>query len=289
METLRTCNVCGTTDIVTIRQGFNVAQCQACGHVFENPRPTTKDIIAFYSAGDKYDFWLSQEEGRYKTGQNRLKKLQQYIKGGVLLDVGAGIGQFLDAAKTNFQVNGTEVSISAVAIAKEKYGINLRKGEVESMDFGGQTFDVITMFHVLEHVPSPLETVKKCRSLLRNGGLLVVAVPNDIQSLEAKIRSILSWFNIGRFKRRGPFGFKNLALDGSSDEIHLSHFTVSVLKKLMLQNGFEVVDNGLDPYYAVLAQRQISDRATYAIFSWVKKIFRINLYSTIWMVAKRIA
>lgn len=286
MEVLKICNLCKSSEIFQINKNYNISQCKKCGYIFDNPRPTVREIIDFYSNVNKYDSWLFLEQARYGMDQNRLRKIKKHIKSGALLDVGAGTGQFLHSAKKYFQIKGTEVSDSAASIAYEKYGVRLKKGELENIDFGGEKFDIVTMFHVLEHVPSPMESIEKCKSLLKKNGLLVIAVPNDTCSFQSKIKGMLASFRIGRFKYRGPFGLRKLTLDGSIDEIHLSHFTVPVLKKLLIRNGFEIIENSLDPFYPVKPIKKIVDDLLYVFFSLINKVFGKNFYPTIWMVAK---
>jgi len=94
---------------------------------------------------------------------------------GSLLDIGAGTGDFLKEAKeANWRVSGVEPNEGAKKLAKEK-GIDLQ----ESLDnFSGKTFDVITMWHVLEHVPNLEESISTIEKLLKPGGTLIIAVPN---------------------------------------------------------------------------------------------------------------
>ena len=84
------------------------------------------------------------------------------------------------------EVIGTEISESAVALAKEKYGLSLFAGEVEALGLPPQSFDTITLFHVLEHVPDPGKLLTLCHDLLRAQGILVIAVPNDVVAWTSK-------------------------------------------------------------------------------------------------------
>ena len=113
--------------------------------------------------------------------KRRLKKLIHFGATGALLDIGAGYGQFLHHARPFFSdVTGTEVSASAVALAKEKYSLSLLAGQIEELKLPLHSFDTITLFHVLEHVPDPGKLVRRCHALLKSQGMLVIAVPNDV-------------------------------------------------------------------------------------------------------------
>ncbi len=212
-EIVLACGVCGSNRIQKIDSDFNFCRCESCGFIFDSPRPSFAEISAFYSQAGKYDVWLDGERARDLLWKRRLKKLLRTGAKGRLLDIGTGYGQFLHHARSHFaEVSGTEISESAVALAKEKYGLSLLAGEVEALGLPPQSFDTITLFHVLEHVPDPGKLVTLCHDLLRAQGILVIAVPNDVvawtlkdQEARQKARpqspfrsSVLSWEFLGR-------------------------------------------------------------------------------------------
>jgi ubiquinone/menaquinone biosynthesis C-methylase UbiE len=285
LETLSACPLCDAELIWTMDAVSNICECESCGYMFDNPRPTVKELIAFYSQPTKYDSWLSEERARDLLWKRRLRQLLRIRKPGSLLDVGAGIGQFLDLARPHFaKVCGTEVSDSAVVIAREKYGLDLLHGEVDRIDFGSTQFDNITLFHVLEHVPNPRSMVEKCARLLVKGGVLVIAVPNDVQSIKARVRKVLRAIGVRKYQKNGRLGLPRLILDGSLPEIHLSHFTLEALRGLIQQVGFSVVRDTLDPYYVAKGLSKWKERGYYGCCLILKSIVRVNLYDTILLV-----
>jgi SAM-dependent methyltransferase len=286
MENLRICNLCESINISPIDENNNIYQCKNCGYLFYNPRPTWDEIVGFYSRIDKYDSWLGELEERDLLWKRRLRLIKRHKASGFLLDVGTGIAQFLFFARNNFKVKGTEISQSAIVIAKQKYHIDVSHGEIETIEFNS-TFDVITLFHVLEHVPNPLSTIKRCKELLNNEGILIVAVPNNVISIKSVVNRLLSILKIGRFRNYGKLGLPKLELNENQREIHLSHFTPSVLKRFLERNGFVVIRNTLDPYYVAKGIKKMFHDLFYLSCSAVMKVSRINLYNTIWMVAKR--
>ncbi len=286
LEYLKKCNICQSDNIICIDRNCNIYKCSDCGYIFNNPRPVSQEIMKFYSQSAKYDFWMKDEKPWDLMWLRRLKKIRRYKKTGTLLDIGGGIGQFLYFAKDYFRIKGTEVSKSAIKIAKEKYNIELIPGEIEDIDFDNSKFDVITLFHVLEHVPNPSAVIEKCKRLLEKQGIIIIAVPNDIFSLRAIARNLLATFKIGRFRRRGKFGLPKITLDGSIDEIHLSHFTTSTLKILLSRKGFTIIETSLDPYYIIKKYKKIIDHLFYFSCLFAKKIFRVNIYDTIWIMAE---
>jgi SAM-dependent methyltransferase len=154
IETVMKCNLCGSSDLIDIDRKNGIGQCRACGFIFNRERPTSREIETYYSREGKYNDWLSLEKERDILWQRRLRVVLKYRQNGALLDVGTGTGQFLHFAKKQFDVSGTEVSASGIELAKNKYGIDIMKGTLENLSFGNK-FDVISLYHVLEHVPDP--------------------------------------------------------------------------------------------------------------------------------------
>jgi ubiquinone/menaquinone biosynthesis C-methylase UbiE len=285
-EVALACNVCGGDQIQKVDLEFNFCRCNSCGYVFDSPRPSFAEISAFYSQAGKYDAWFKAEQARDKLWKRRLKKLSQSGVGGRLLDIGAGYGQFLHHARPFFsEVTGTEVSTNAVGLAKEKYGLSLLAGQVEELELQLHSFDTITLFHVLEHVPDPGKLVRRCHALLKSQGMLVTAVPNDVLAWTSKIKKIGKRLGLKPFQKFSPE--LGISRAGASREIHLSHFTPPVLRRLLENCGLHVMEESLDPYYVSSGVRVFLDNAYYAIHRVLYSILKINRYDTIWMVARK--
>jgi SAM-dependent methyltransferase len=286
MEVVVSCNVCRSDRIQKVDSEFNLCRCGSCGYIFDSPRPSFAEVSAFYSHAGKYDSWLDEERARDILWKRRLKKLLRRSSRGNLMDIGAGIGQFLHHAKPLFtEVAGTEVSESAIAIAKRKYGLALLAGEVSDLDLPPESFDNITLFHVLEHVPDAGMLVARCGTMLKPQGVLVIAVPNDILAWTSKIKKLGKRLGLGPFQKFSPT--LGLSRAGASREIHLSHFTPAVLRQLLENSGLHVVEESLDPYYVSGGVRLILDSAYYALHQLFHATLKINWYDTIWMVARK--
>ena len=287
-EYLSRCCICGNSDIKTFDSISCIASCQSCGYVFDNPRPSPEEIDGFYSRPIQYDEWLEHLPEREKTWKRRLVGVLRHSVSGSLLDVGAGVGQFLSLAQRIFiSVAGTEVSSAAVVIAKKNYGLDLVSGRIETIDFGGRKFDNITLFHVLEHVHDPGETLKRCRNLLNPGGIVFIAVPNEIDSLRRQVRKLLNAVGVKQIRYEGVLGIPKIRLDGSLTEIHLSHFTGRSLANALEKYGFDVVEKGMDPYYVSKGLREVVDMTYFRICFLIKYMTGRNLYDTLWMVGRK--
>lgn len=291
MEYLNSCNLCSSSIIQIVDKKYHICKCEKCGYIFYNPRPKLEEIINFYSRDNKYDSWLSAEQGRTLLWKRRLALVRRYKKDGILLDVGAGTGEFLSLAKQHYQIFGTEVSTSALRIAQNKYKVYLFNGQVADVDFGNTQFDVITLFHVLEHVPFPSHTLDVCKLLLKNDGVLIIAVPNDISSLNSVLKrpfkGLISLFTVLGLQSYGVYGLPAVDLEKNPDEIHLSHFTESSLKFLFKIKGLTIIDKILDPYYAAIGIRLFISEARYQFFKFIYNKFGSNFYETMWFAVSK--
>ena len=106
---------------------------------------------------------------------------------GRLLDVGCGSGLFLSRMRDlGWDVIGVELDPKAVRVAQEEYGLNVQQRNLHDAGFPDNSFDVVTLSHVIEHVADPVELLKECRRVLKPGGKLVVTTPN-CESLGHKV------------------------------------------------------------------------------------------------------
>ena len=242
-EAVIACDVCGGTRLRPVAPEANIVQCDACGYRFVSPRPSQAAIAAAYSDPHFYDGWVAADAGRLRMWRKRLKQVRQMARSPNLLDVGAGIGTFLAMARNEagWRVVGTEVSTAAINLARERHGIEMLAGNVEELSIAPASFNVVTLWHVLEHVPSPTRLLQACHRLLAPNGILVIAVPNDSESrqLPGRLKRL-----IGR--RLSPPRYQPLSI---GSEIHLSHFTLPVLRQLLNKEGFEVLKVTVDDQY----------------------------------------
>lgn len=287
-ELLQCCGVCQSSALDLVDADCNVVRCQDCGYIFDNPRPTMEELIAFYSRPTQYDSWLTELQARDQLWKRRLRKLQPTKKSGSLLDVGTGIGQFLALARNSYnEVYGTEVSSTAVQIAKERYQLDLFRGTIENLATRDKVFDNITLFHVLEHVPDPRSLLETCYRLLSAQGILVIAVPNEVASFRAFTRRVLRKIRLKKPSRLGKFGLPLISLSPDSDEVHLSHFTPKVLHQLLRTAGFTVIENTLDPYYIATGIARLRADVYYYLCHVFLRVFKLNVYDTMLMIARK--
>ncbi len=199
---------------------FSIVKCENCDFVFLNPRPDINNINQYYD-NDGYDPFLSTDKKpslrdkfyvflRNYNLSNKYSKISKIKPSpGKILDIGCATGEFLEKFKKyNWQCTGVEVSEDARNVAKSKK-INLYSSIHDIPE--NEKFDIITMWHVLEHVHDLNDSIKKINSLLKDNGSLIIAVPN-INSYDAKI-----------------YGKNWIALDTPRHLYHFSEKTISQL------------------------------------------------------------
>ncbi|UPT67868.1 MAG: class I SAM-dependent methyltransferase [Sphingobacteriales bacterium JAD_PAG50586_3] len=202
LETLTACPVCsGNTftpfisckDYTVSRGTFKIVSCGTCGFVATSPRPTEAEAYKYYQSED----YISHSNTRkglinkvYAWVRNySIKKKEQLVtttlglspetrRGKRLLDHGCGTGEFLDyCQKHGWDTMGLEPGEEARKLAISNYGLKVIK-EVEINLLEEKRFDAITLWHVLEHVYPLNERIQKLKQLLKDDGVLIVAVPN---------------------------------------------------------------------------------------------------------------
>ena len=190
------CNHCLSEDYQPFRDykpldfGVSLVQCNNCGHVFSLIQESI-DYDEFYRQGK---YVLQDNRGSFFDkiiGLNNsliVKKIRAETDGGRLLDFGSGKGQFLSLFDSAFwDLTGVETSIPRARFASEHYGLNIHSEFYESGVIGEGSYNVITLFHVLEHLTEPKALLKKLiTGNLKAGGLVVLEVPL-IESWQSQI------------------------------------------------------------------------------------------------------
>lgn len=210
------CPLCGSEEfaqlfvardrLVGLPGEFPVVRCTHCQFVFLNPRPTTASLPAWYPDVYYPVGGGAETPEAIDVARGLLQRVQSALPGGTLsiLDVGCGTGLFLKFARdAGHQVRGIELSESAVTYGQQVYGLAIETGTIETADLPENSFDVITMWHVLEHLADPVVAFERILHLLEPGGLLLFGVPN-IESYEAKVFG-RRWFSLDAPRHLGHY------------------------------------------------------------------------------------
>lgn len=149
-----------------------------------------------------------------------------------IFDVGYGNGFFLALAqKRGWAIDGTDTSPQNAALAKEKFGLNLRSGVWDAAASGGEKYQVVSFWDVLEHFSNPHDMIKKASAILAPGGVILAAVPND-RSFLMYLSSFLYRLTMGRFRK----GIEQIYLLE-----HVCYHHRATLELLFQKNGFEMI------------------------------------------------
>ena len=239
------CPVCGGSDRKVLREssyppGITVPEVQAmfsassdhglfdrvvecnCGMVYLAPRLDAALIESGYSSGSDPAF-VAQNENRIRTFAGKIKSILQKTglqpSGKKMLDVGCAGAAFLVAARdAGFDVEGIEPSHWLSEYGRTKYGLKVRQGILEPGAFPDASFDVITVWDVIEHVPDPDSLLRTIHSALKPNGALWVSYP-DVGSMAARF---LGW--------KWPFWLS----------VHLHYYRRDSMKRQLERAGFEV-------------------------------------------------
>lgn len=250
MKSLSSCPVCAFSELkpylsckdhTVSHETFQLQKCPTCGFVLTNPRPDERDLPKYYQS-ENYISHSEKTSGLLNQGYRIARRFtltwkykvilhHSIIEPKKLLDYGCGTGSFLAKCQDkNIRVTGVEPSQTA----RNTVIRNTQAPIFANLDNLNDTFDVITLWHVLEHVPDLHETLEKLKALLEENGTMFIAVPN-LQSHDAKIyRENWAAYDVPR---------------------HLWHFSRDTMKRLLDTHQLRIntiLPMKLDAYYVSL-------------------------------------
>ncbi|MFI5133022.1 MAG: class I SAM-dependent methyltransferase [Chitinophagales bacterium] len=233
------CPVCGSAEIqnaLSVKDHsvsgeiFVITECASCSLRFTQDVPDATSIFPYYQSED-YISHTNTSKGlinrlyqkiRKRTLIKKRKLIEKAcgIKTGKLLDVGSGTGAFVNEMRQKgWEITGFEPDVNARNIAKQLYGLDLADGE-NFYHLPANSFDAITLWHVLEHVHDLSVYIKQLRSLLKEKGKLFIAVPN-YTSPDAKVyKEYWAAYDVPR---------------------HLYHFSPRSIQVLMEKNDLKII------------------------------------------------
>lgn len=243
------CNLCGSDDfllkfvgkdrLLNIPGEFSVVECNVCGLVYVNPRPTKESLKKYYPQTKEslIKYYPQTNSNSNVPGRPltqavlRLHKMLveavsykisiPELKNGTLLDIGCGTGSYLASMKQlGWDAYGVELSSAACEVARRNTGLAVFHGTVDEASFPNEFFDVVTMHQVLEHTQNPAETLSEIHRILKADGLVAMSVP-DAESWESKI-----------------FGPAWVAWELPR---HLYHFSRATITAMLEKKGFSVI------------------------------------------------
>lgn len=223
-------NVFAVKDFTVSHKEFPVSECADCSLRFTQDVPGADDIPAYYKS-ENYISHTDTSRGLvnrlYKIVRKRTLRQKRNLiervmrkKTGNLLDVGSGTGAFLDEMKSNgWNVTGLEPDTDAISIAKDLYGLELQDTK-KLFDLKAGSYDVITLWHVLEHVHQLHDYIEQLKNLLAENGRLLIAVPNYTSFDEKVYKQCWAAYDVPR---------------------HLYHFSPEAMNVLLQKHGLKII------------------------------------------------
>lgn len=205
--------------------GYSIERCTSCGIGITTPFPTDTDIgdanADIYRVDQRGSLYLRKQAYYERRYHSQLRNIKRFVTGGRLLDIGCNIGLFLSCARREgFDVEGIEFNRESAAFGSKHFNLTIHTSPLEELNYPDHTFDVITMYDVLEHIPDLHGILQAVRRVLKPNGVLVVQSPN-IDSLMARLtRSAWNWL---------------------TPPDHLYHFTPSTMQRLVTDQGFDII------------------------------------------------
>ncbi len=233
IERVDECPLCYSRNIgflVKRGDGFPIYECKDCLFAFLRERPSKEALASFYNTNyfqnsetyqDYFNYAQAIIDLKYCPRLHRLHRYLSDFQGKRVLDIGCAAGGTMALLREKgANVLGIEISKSACEIAKDKYKLEVLNCSLEEADLKNDTFDIIFLFDVLEHLANPGETLQRLRQILTSGGTLAITVPNFDRFFEEG----QDWIGIQSFWE------------------HLGYFRSEVLQNKLEKMGFEIVD-----------------------------------------------
>jgi 2-polyprenyl-3-methyl-5-hydroxy-6-metoxy-1,4-benzoquinol methylase len=235
METL-SCNLCGGTEYsVLFEEGMaqisRIVKCGSCGLLYANPRKREADVdlIRNYDANWVYEHrettnrWRSEKESLQVRDYRSTKRFlaEKFPRRGTLVEIGSGLGYLLNFFKSDgWDTIGIEPNAGLCLCAQRDLGLTTIEGTLDDAKLGTGYATVVTMMHVIEHVPDPMSIFREVYRILTPGGYFVLETPR-YDTLMFKI--------LGRRER-------SVSCDG-----HIYFFTTDTLARMATKAGFGII------------------------------------------------
>ncbi len=240
MQAIEKCLVCGSNnfepflvckDYTVSQENFNIVSCKGCGFKFTNPRPEDSVLGNYYKA-ESYVSHTNSKKGivnklyhyvRSYTLKKKVKMINSYVSRGTLLDYGCGTGMFLaECKKDAWEVYGMEPDTDARKIAtNQDLSVFSDKDRIQTY-ITDKKFNVISLWHVLEHVTDMAETLSFFKKKLNADGVLIIAVPNHASYDAEYYKEYWAAYDVPR---------------------HLYHFDLKSMQTLLNNAGFKLIES----------------------------------------------
>lgn len=269
MREITVCPICNSSEWHKVfhvidhsisKEQFHLAKCAKCSLVVTSPQPSSDNLVKYYQS-ENYISHSGRSNGLVNFIYLLARKISLHWKlniikalkpGGSLLDVGCGTGEFMKTMKDdNWQVNGVEPN----DLARGKAEILINQSLSESVDKAAGQHDIVTLWHVLEHLPTLNDSLDKIKNLLKQDGRLIIAVPNHLSADAEKYKENWAGYDVPR---------------------HLWHFNQQSMVLFLQKHGLtleKTLPLKLDSFYVSLLSEKYSSHRNAGIGGLINGFF----------------
>lgn len=235
MTEIVNCLLCGTSgrkEIYSFQDGTSIVQCLECGFVYTSPRldaESRRNIYStdYFSASSGHGIGMDYIENAavFKNdAEERFGIIRKYLPAGKLanvLELGSAAGFFIkEVSSHGHEAVGIEISAGMVRYAKDILHVNCFQGQLADVPLEDDHYDIVAMWHVLEHLENPVETLKTLHRKMTENSYIFIAVPNFASGNSIRFRE--NWGHL-------------------QSKVHLSHFTPESMRCCLEKSGFEMI------------------------------------------------
>ena len=236
MQKVNHCILCHSSDFRIIHQKnqWRYLRCLECGLVSLHPKPSPRALMKDYQdylpvRGEEVARWEMMMKPVVDRSADLIESRTK-AGSGKLLDIGCGYGFFLrEMQSRGWEVEGLEISRPGRRYVRNRWNIHVHSEPLEDLSLHENSFDVVTLFYVIEHVLDPLRLLTEIKRVLKSDGLVLLRWPHS-----TPIVRIL-----------GPLSRK---LDLYHTPYHLYDFSPETIKKLLVLAGFGKVETRIGGY-----------------------------------------
>lgn len=178
---MASCLICNGQLASSPKRASNLQQCKSCNYGYLSPDGSQSEIWSNYKKNlfSTSEYYAANFLGDRRDFQWRLKQLLRYKSSGQLLDLGCGRGVFLQiASDAGFQVTGVDLNPVSLAEAARVKDAKLHMTAVENLSFEPESFDVICLNDLIEHLVDPRIILKLANNWLKKGGVIMISTPD---------------------------------------------------------------------------------------------------------------
>lgn len=273
------CAVCDATEAAPLYKGL--VKCGRCGFIWASGNYSSQELEVIYQNnyffGGEYKDYIAEEAPLTKDFRRLFSTLSRFKRGGRYLEIGSAYGFSLNLARSWFdRVEGVEINPEAAAYAVKRFNVETHVGDFLAQNLPEKSYDAVTSWATLEHLPTPHLYIEKVAKLLKPGGVFACTTI-DIEALVPRFRK-------DKWRQIHP-------------PTHVSYYSKRTLSMLLKKYGFKV------RYTSYRGQHRSFDNVFYGIlvliygkprvYEWLKRhgltrgTFYLNLFDTVFMIAEK--